>query len=429
MREESKIESSVSEAGGEKPEKKESDKIREEYFSAVEQVIKRNIDARFPKIPEEQRRIKEIKDPEDKTLAYWDKVRNFEFSDFGGETWVIVDFDDVVNRTTTFNRRLSEILAEKIGLSQQDFGRFNNEARVSNEQGKKVFRFHDFIESIKKQFSGKEKIIDDLIQNIDYNQFIDQAVKRSLEAIKVATNTRITILTRGDVKYQKMRIDKTDISQVVDDIVYTEGSKREVAEALMQEFYKRESEKGIQPFVIVVDDNPSEIDDYDKMPLERRFANIQFHHPQAKRYGDKITAKGVVVSEETSPNQAAVNLYQAAEIVSSQYAQEDRAKVFWLLKEPEHYDGILLHRGNNRDTDIHYRKGANNNIIRQFRRYSGDYELEPDWIARHGEPEIESEDWGRVSEDGALEGSPRADSGWKAAEWVDFVEYIRETRS
>ena len=55
-------------------------------------------------------------------IAYYDKVRDFQFkSNSEIKLWLIIDFDDVINETTTFCKHLQDLFYKDIGLAKEDF--------------------------------------------------------------------------------------------------------------------------------------------------------------------------------------------------------------------------------------------------------------------------------------------------------------------
>lgn len=264
--------------------------VRQEFLDAAEDTLKAEIEKRAKSIPEDRRRLEPVKDVAGKNIGQVERIRKPEERDTGGQDlWLVVDFDDVLNHTTEFNDDLHRKLADATGMPVEEIEHIYDESKVVNEDGKKVFRFSKFIEQVKSA-SKKAKKVDGVINGLEYGKFIDKAVKRSLIAsrFQFGDTVRISVLTFGDPKYQKLRIDRTDVADFVDDIVYTEGSKRETLQALLEGYrrndYTYDGEVDA-PFIITIDDSPQQVDDYDKLPVERRFVNMRFSHPRAKRYG------------------------------------------------------------------------------------------------------------------------------------------------
>ncbi len=309
--------------------------VKEALFKSMDKKYQAVYDHMVPRIPGPERGINSVVDKEGKEIARIEKFRNpiksplhadrdskyqsFESAAYGRtdseNLWIVVDFDDVINNTTSAYSDLKNKLAE-LGLAPERFDELYSASKKLNAEGKKILKFNDLVNSIKEEMVGKEKAVDQLIDSIDYSAYINQAVKRSLQAchfIRPGMTTRITILTYGDFDYQKMRIDQSGITDIVDDVVYTQGSKSKVLQALKeQEYTGRKDTKTSTPILLTFDDSPQHIDDYDKNSPKNYYHNIRFHHPQAKRYGKDHFASGAVVLEETDQNKAALNMHYCA---------------------------------------------------------------------------------------------------------------------
>jgi|GEM_PF-2569562 len=390
--------------------------IQQTFLVSVENTLLAKISDEAEPIPGKKRELEPVIAADGREIGKVERIRKPEQREVGGQDlWLVVDFDDVLNHTTEFNRDLHEKLAETTGMPLKEVERIYDQSKEENEEGKKVFRFTKFVEQVKTE-SKDPKTVDKVIKSIDYGKYVDKAVKRALIAsrFRFGEAIRVSILTFGDPKYQKLRIDKTDVSSFADDIIYTEGSKRETLQAMMEEYRRNDPPHHNEiaaPFIITVDDSPEQVDDYEKLPVDSRFANMRFSHPQAKRYGKPHAGKEVIVSDETAPNEAAVNIYKATRIATSQNAQEDRSRLYKILHNPKDYDGILSNWGGyQREEDIRYQmKGKS--IVRTSRKYT----YKEDWDK--GSPV--TRDYGPVLPDGSLKKGLTGDTD---VYWEEFIK-------
>jgi len=308
-----------------KSESEETAKLQADYLDSVEEWIKerRNTDYNYDrKLSDEERKLEPVFDDPNKAPAYIDRTRELknrpiEEQRASEKVWVVIDFDDVISKTTTYNNSLKDKFNEVIGLDKEEFTRLYEESKTINNEGKKVLRFNILIDKIKKLNPSQEELIDKLmVEDINPNDFIDQGVKRALLVLENASSDkkdiRISVLTFGDINYQKNRIDKTDISDAVDDLIYTEGSKREVLEALLEKDYK--SQGIIPPIVITLDDSKEQIKDYSNVNLANNFINLHYQNAQGKKSMEESTVEQVIALKEKEKNEAALNFYRICKI-------------------------------------------------------------------------------------------------------------------
>lgn len=400
-----------------------SDVIRSEALNAIEKTLKKTIDQQAPRIPEKDRVLEPVTNQNGENIGLIERIRKPAIRDKGGQDlWMIVDFDDVLNHTTTFHKDLFRQLTDPSGISVEKLNELYEQSKVPNEVGKKVFRFSQFVETVKAQSTAPEEV-EKIVQGLEYGKFVDQGVKRALIASRLGGGRhtmRISILTYGDPEYQKMRIDKTDLADVVDDVIYTESSKREVITSLLKEYQPPGTkETDVQtPFVMTIDDSPEHIDDYEKLPLQTGYANIRFYHPQAKRYNKPHSAKIVVTHRESSPNEAALNVYKAALIATHPHAKQEKERIQqFVLGKPEYYDSTLDQWGGfQRQEHIRYRKEGNH-IMREFVLFP--YQPE-EWNI----PGSYDRDLGEVLPDGTLS----KDLEGQTVYWKEFIQHTKPSK-
>lgn len=400
--------------------------VREQYFKGVEQMFKDELNNRSPKIPGKDRVVEDVKDAEGQIVARYDKVRDFKHENRTETLWVVVDFDDVINNTTTFKYALRDHLRETLNISDEEFEQLYSESKVENQQGKKVLHYEIFAEKLDEKVPGAKKEMTKFFGSTDYNRYVNQAVKRALQGINREPDTRLSILTFGNIDYQRYRIQATDLDDIVDDIIYTEGSKKDALQALTEKLYssKKEGSFAARPKIITIDDSPTHIEEYDGLSQERNYINIQFSHPQAKHHGKEANAEYVVVDEETERNQAAVNLWKATKIATGYSGQQNkRDQLAHLLQDPRKYDDILFGSSHHHiDREVVYSVDGKGHIIRSAKRQNYKFENYPEDFA--GGPNV-VEDWGVLTEDGRLEGGDRVGTDPRNSAYADMEEYIK----
>ena len=353
--------------GAEKNE--DSKAIQSDYLNTIEDFLKGIVDKR--KLPESEAGLKPITNEEGKPPAFIDRIhkpperktQKIRRNEDGSRAyvkyslpqegyqrlWLVVDFDDTLNKTSSYHENLRKNICALTGMEPETFNQLYNEAKQTNQEGKKVLNFYSFIEEIKKRFPEYEKEIISIVEEeSNSDKYLDQSVKRSLLAIRASgVPIRISILTFGDIKYQQDRVNKTDIKDIVDNIIYTEGGKGEVLEKLMNIDYK----PGVKrPFVITVDDSPEQIDDLDKISLKSDFVNVHFRNPQAKRFKDIPNVRNVPVLEE-KPNEAAVNLYKLMRVCLKDEMQLTKQNIYKTLNSKDFSE--IYSESDNEGADIY----------------------------------------------------------------------------
>lgn len=268
---------------------KTAEELQADYLDLVEGWVKerRNAENSYDrKLSVAERKLEPVFDDPGKPPAYIDRTRELrnnsvEEQRASEKVWVVIDFDDVISKTTTYHNFLKEKICGGLGLDEKEYEKFYEEAKIVNNEDKKVLRFNVLAERIKEMNPDKRELVDKLLaEGANPNDFIDQGVKRALLSLENMFSNkktiRISILTFGDINYQKSRIDKTDVSDCVDDIIYTEGSKREALEALLERDYK--SRGIVPPLVIALDDSKEQIKDYSDVNLPGNFINVHYQN-------------------------------------------------------------------------------------------------------------------------------------------------------
>lgn len=365
--------------------KENSNEIQKQFLDSFENefIKRRNDDSSFyRKLSQEERKLTPIFSDGNKPPSFIDKIRevkdktsrNIENSE---KVWIVIDFDDVINKTTTYQRSLGEKVCSVLGLDQKEYEKMYEESKAKNAENKKVLRNDVLINKIKEKYPGQNDLVDSIFNdNINYNDFIDQGIKRALLALGGSSNgerdIRISILTFGDVKYQKGRIEQTDIDNVVDDIIYTEGSKREVIEALLSIEYE---EKGIaSPFLITIDDSKEQIEDYSDINLSSKFVNMHYRNPQGKKSMQESSAEQVVSVFENEQNEAAINLYKICKGCLDPDTNLSREKVFEMLNGKSISDFYQVRNEYNMGREKIIKKTDSNGVTRTI-HFPANYQI------------------------------------------------------
>ncbi|MEI8270712.1 MAG: hypothetical protein WCG45_05050 [bacterium] len=355
-----------------------SDSIREDFFVALEKTLIEEIDKKSPKLEKVKVRTLE---KDDREIAIIEQKRNIEkYEGVPQNLWLVVDFDDVINHTSSFMEDLYKKISQNTNITIEKLKQIYDQSKISNDLGKKVFRFNFFIEKIKNELENKQDTeIDNVINNMNYGDYIDQSVRRSLIASRflrkigssgsVPATVRISILTYGDPEYQKFRVEKSGIGEIVDEVIYTESSKREVVDLLTKSDYEKDSFSGNinSPYLLTFDDSPEQIDDLKDIENSANHINVRFYNPQAKRYKIPHSAEEVVKSDEDSLNQAALDMFEIARISLTPETHQLMSQMspFDYTKNRELREKILSDWGSYRNENIKYFKDGNS-ITRKY---------------------------------------------------------------
>jgi hypothetical protein len=359
-----------------------SDSVREGFFEALEKTLIEEIDKKFPKLDKTQIRTLE---KEGKEIARIEQKRNIEKREgLPQDLWLVVDFDDCINHTSRYYEDLFKKISDTTAISVEEIKKIYDQSKITNEPGKKVLRFNVFIEKVKNELKNQnDNEIDQLVNNINYGDYIDQSIKRALIASrflrKISSNgsipatVRISILTYGDPEYQKLRVEKSGIDELVDEVIYTENSKREVIDLLTQKDYKKDSFSGNMqsPYLLTFDDSPEQIDDLKDIENSVNHINVRLYNPQAKKYEIPHRAEEVVRSEEDSQNQAALDMFEIERIslIPETHQLMSQMSPYEYTKNREIREKILSDWGSYKNGNISYRKEGNT-IIRNYDNFS-----------------------------------------------------------
>jgi len=232
------------------------------------------------------------------------------------DLWLIVDFDDVINKTTLSDKQMHKEFSTKYNIPEGKINEMYEESKIINKFGKKVFRPDVLIKKIKNNYPSAVNL-EKILRKYEKNNFIDQAVRRALISVKKTQpnkNIKISILTFGDIKFQKRRIENSKILKVVDDVIYTESSKKEAVERLSKKYSVKN-----MPFVITVDDHPRHVDDLAKLKL-KKYLNIRFSHPQGKHSKENHKSKNIIICKN------ALDIFRISVLAINENAEKNNKK-------------------------------------------------------------------------------------------------------
>lgn len=394
---------------------RESEKIRDEFYESTRRTLDLLLNERQPKIPKEQRVLEEITGADDKTVAHIETVRQpYREAKYGMDTWVVVDFDDVINHTTEYNADIQQRLSARVNISADEFQSLYEQAKQPNADGRKVLRFTKLIQKLEERFPEQVSAIHEAVSGIDHQKYVDEGVRRALQSMHhlYSPNVRVSILTFGDREYQKSRIDASGIEDAVDDIIYTEGSKKDVIQALLKKLYYDEKrpldDRVRRPFILTIDDSPEQIEDFEQLDVTNRYVNMRFRHPQGKRYQKETQAQEAVQAQERGPNQAAVQMLRAVRLSQGQYFQESRTDLARKMQDLSVYEVGTSDANWEKVINVKFQKDPDG-IITISGRVFREYEEWRNWQETQGliprqtyHREFQHGRWWDASDDGVL---------------------------
>lgn len=322
----------------------ESAQLQQGFTRAVERSLLREWQEESPEIPKEKRRLEVLSSSEGREVGKIERVRIPKRSHRtpSQDLWLVIDFDDVLLQTSTLMRDLKERLRSIVGAQanvEDVFDALYKNSYRTMGDGKRVFQYDEFVKKLSAAFPDHAENVQKILLEPDYSQYIDPAVKRALLALRSRPGytIRMSVLTFGDSTHQKKKVDASGILAIVDEAIYTEGSKREVVEVAVEKEYPDFQQEGLtdypyegkhRPFIMTIDDSPEQVKDFEALPFASHYANVRFHHPQAKRYAAPHEGKRVVLSEETDSNEAALRLFHIAAIAVNEEVRWHAARYY-----------------------------------------------------------------------------------------------------
>jgi hypothetical protein len=321
-------------------EKKEtqSEQLQRMYLEAVGENIVQTFLEKNPTIPQKERIPKFLQNAEGKEIGVFEKIRETQKLTTTGreESWLIVDFDDVINFTSEYNADLFKKIEEATGLSKDECEELYESSKIEKENGKRIFQISEFRKQLFERFPKKQDDIEQIFDAHEKGNYVNESMKRMLVLLQRKSSlARISILSYGDIEYQKRRIEQSGITDLVDDIILTQGSKRETLESLMAQEYPaqeyinprtKQKEPVPPPNIITVDDSPEHLDDYEQLPFKEHYANVRYQHPKGKRSDKPHKGQGIITATENAPNEAALQLYYMFHLAGSGFPRE---KLLW----------------------------------------------------------------------------------------------------
>lgn len=439
----------------------QSEQLQLTYLEAVERNLIKTFLKEHPTIPREERAPALLQNAQGKRIGMFEKVRETRkrTSTEREESWLILDFDDVINFTTEYYADLIKKIEEVTGSSKDECYEMYESSKLPNEDNKKIFKIAEFQRQLFERFPEKQDDIKKIFDTYEKSSYVNESMKRMLVLLQsIDHSVRISILSYGDIDYQKRRIEQSGITDLVDDIILTEGSKRETLEALIAQEYPeqeyinpRTKQKELIPLpnIITVDDSPEHLDDYEQLPFKERYANIRYQHPKAKRSNVPHKGEGIITAQENAPNEAALQLYYIFHLAGADSPREKllwgdsnpntREKINFILEkmpDPEkRWDMLSYTKMKFPDEQISYHEEGNK-LVREAMTYptpwAYDREFELDyvpqgsnrrpttpWGKRIGERHIRRE-VGTIKSDGSFAFIGNAPTEWQ----IDSEEFI-----
>jgi len=337
------------EDGGIEAKESQSERLQRDYLQAVEKDLENEFLKDHPPIPETKRIAEAITGADGEKIGIIEKIREpWKMKATGREpSWLILDYDDVLNFTSDRYSDLAAKIEEATGMSKEEWKELYESSKRSEGDGKAVLRIHELRQKLLDRFPEKKESVQNLFDDPEGGKYINPAMRRMLVLLRGQNMlSRISILTYGEIADQKKRIEQSGIAELVDDLILTEGSKRETLEALVAKQYPTKKYRDPQtgkkksaslPDIITVDDSPEHLDDYANLSFKERYANIRFKHPKAKRADKPHNAEGVITSQESAPNEAALQLYYMMKLAG---IESYREKMMWYDDNPNTRDKI-----------------------------------------------------------------------------------------
>ncbi len=331
-----------------------------ESGSLFEQSLKQEIDRRAPVLPEIERQTREILDSSGQVLALVEPQRRREQNQLGSQdVWLVIDFDDVLFRTTSFMSDYQERLHQVTGLELNTIRRFYEESKQS-DHGQPAFRHETFLEKIQAASKISPDALTAVFQSLTPKDYTEPAMTKAVLAARSIPDraVRVSILSFGDPAYQSPRIRSTEIAQYADEIIITEGSKRAVMEKLLKEDYDVDvtpfdqalEDEGIaivdtttpmpekMPMTLFVDDSPEQGREFDNILFDKGLVNIRFRDSQAKRSTKRHGLRPRIVIGDKESEHAGLELFRIAELAASardQITKHGTASVWEMLSTSE----------------------------------------------------------------------------------------------
>ena len=93
-----------------------SEVLQNEYLNLIERSYKEDIQINL--IPINERKMEPVFDSPDKPPTFIEQTHKLQYE---SPIWLIVDFDDVINKTTTYNNQLKKKVCEITNLKEEEY--------------------------------------------------------------------------------------------------------------------------------------------------------------------------------------------------------------------------------------------------------------------------------------------------------------------
>ncbi|MDP2789595.1 MAG: hypothetical protein Q8O51_00525 [bacterium] len=314
----------------------EPNELRDQFWKVIESQARDVIDQRAPRLKEHEHQS--LTDRKGHTIASVERLRQIQENEAGSQDiWLVLDFDDVLNNSTKYQSDLQDKLTESTGIPKERLSELYTASKIEKD-GREVFHFESFMKAVQEIAPEKRAEIDHVISTINYGEYTNTAVEKAVLAARATSDRamRVSLLTFGDPEYQRRRIFATQTPELVDEIIFTEGSKRRVLEHELIHTYGQNlewhddvverddiavipynppiSEK--KPVVLTIDDSHEQQRDYKRLLLDEGMIHARFRHPQAKRYAKVSYTEPFIRLDEDASHSAALELYRTIRIAT-----------------------------------------------------------------------------------------------------------------
>lgn len=420
----------------------ESGVLQREVLDCVEQQLADQLQREHPAIPEEERKLETLVDTEGREVGSIERFQQSSpVSNNPERVWLVLDFNDVIHQTSRQQGEIREGFSRELGLLPERYDELYESSKVPNEHGKPMLQEARFRELLLEQFPDRAGDVDRLLASSE-PEYVDPAVRRMLLLLRTKDRdaVRISVLTYGELERQHRMLDASGIEDLIDEAIYTEGEKPEAIAALVsrdypslitslerdtksgdavERFHKQRDQREL-PIILTVDDSPEQVEAYEQLPYHRRFVNVRYRHPMAKRSGKPHVGERVVTYGDHPGHHGAVDVYRAVEVatydrerwkkLSSLKPSKDefvnsRESLAEYLRDPDQLDSFFAAVQPYRpQQDIRYRREGDA-IIREAMRVprtpsvagidiegdpSGGLWRDPVWVKEHHGQRIES---------------------------------------
>lgn len=266
---------------------------RKEFFELLFRAsLAKNNEA--PKIPEQERAPNQFNG-----IGFIDQIRPVKR--MKPDKLFVCDFDDTIFDTTGFHEGIAK-RCESLGVSHDEwFEVYERSKDVQENQEKHLYSRAKHIAELQKRHPEVADEIKQTFEDEPLGQYVDAEVVKALNVVAARSDSTVMILTHGELATQKFKLDKVpELTTFASSIAYTQVPKREFLEAYLSSDERPVSSKKplkddpsrrrIQPKVFLLDDNPSEVENFTEVGRDIHFQAMRLRLPRAKRAGKEQKA-------------------------------------------------------------------------------------------------------------------------------------------